>query len=300
VQTIEFPDAMFEPLSLGFSPDGRLLAAWSWGRVCVIDTAGGTVRGVFGQKATGMAELPGAGFTADGRAVIVHSSLNKQPVRVYDLDSGEVLRLGPDKEGGGLEIGPGGRLVYLTHRPRDYWIEVLRWDPLTGAVLPPLAHHKGYLRQLAVSADEKWVAGSTNDTIRVWNIGGKKPPARATRQFQLGTSGCIYGLAISADGAFVAYNGPGLGAGDVRTGQVWQISPRGAPHSREVAFHPARPVLAFSGAGAEVTFYDVAARTELKRYSWGIEKVLATAFSPDGLRCAAAGLGKVVIWDVDA
>lgn len=23
------------------------------------------------------------------------------------------------------------------------------------------------------------------------------------------------------------------------------------------------------------------------------------AFAPDGLRCAAAGLGKVVIWDVD-
>jgi len=32
----------------------------------------------------------------------------------------------------------------------------------------------------------------------------------------------------------------------------------------------------------------------------GFKEVLATAFSPDGLRCAVAGVGKVVVWDVDA
>jgi WD40 repeat protein len=302
MQTIELPDPKFEPLSLGFSADGGLLAAWGWGRACVIDTANGTVRGTFGGKDPGMTELPGTGFTADGRGVIVHSDryTSPSPVSVIDLASGEVLRKCPEKHGSGMEVGPGGRLLYLTHHPRTYWIEIVRWDPLTGETLPAFAHHKGYLRLLAVSADEKWVAGSTNDTIRVWNLGGTKLPSRATRQLQVSTSGCIYGLAISSDGAFVAYNGPGLGAGDVRTGEVWKVADRGAAHSREVAFHPSRPLLAYSGMSAEVKFYDTAARTELKRYAWGIEQVLVTAFSPDGLRCAAAGVGKVVIWDVDA
>ena len=68
---------------------------------------------------------------------------------------------------------------------------------------------------------------------------------------------------------------------------------------REVAFHPSRPILAYSGASAEVAFYDVVARAELKRFAWGIDKTTATAFSDDGLRCAAAGAGKVVVWDVD-
>jgi hypothetical protein len=31
----------------------------------------------------------------------------------------------------------------------------------------------------------------------------------------------------------------------------------------------------------------------------GFSEVCAVGFSPDGLRCAATGPGKVVVWDVD-
>jgi WD40 repeat protein len=298
VQTIELPDPYFRPITLGFSADGRLLAVWAWGRACVIDTAGGTVRGTFGEKYSGLTEVPGAGFTADGRAVIVHNHSAKPPVRAYDLASGAVLRPGPAKCRT-MEVGPGGRLIYLAHELEPSGVEIVRWDPLTGATLPPFARHKGYLRLLAVSGDEKWVAGGSGDEIRVWNLEGSKLPVRATRQFSLPGPITLFGLAISADGAFVAYNPQGVSVGNVRTGEMWKVSDRGAEYSREVSFHPARPVLAFSGGSAEVALSDVVARTELKRYSWGIGEVLATAFSPDGLRCAAASLDKVVIWDVD-
>lgn len=297
MQVIELPDRQFAPLSMAFAPDGGSLAAWSWGRVCVLDTASGTVRRTIGDKVSGMVSVPGVGFTADGRAVVVASRYVKPPVRVYDLDSGEVLREYPDFDG--LEVAPGGR-VYATRHPKPYWVEIVRWNPLTGEVLPPFAHHKGYLRQLAVSADEKWVAGSTAYSVRVWNLGGPRPPARAARQFESAHYSCIYGLALSADGAFVAYNPPGVHVGNVKTGEVWKVSETGARHSREVAFHPSRPLLAYSGAGPEVVFYDVAARAELKRFAWNVGNVTATCFSPDGLRCAAGAAGKVVVWDVDA
>jgi WD40 repeat protein len=299
VQTIALPDEKFQPLNLGFSADGRLLAVWGWSVVYVLDTTSGTVQGVYGQKDIGMTELPGVGFTADGKGVIVYNDSNESPVRVYDLDSGKVVSECPQMRGGAMEVGPGGRLVYLANRPKPYWTHIVRWDPLTGETLPAFALHKHFVRQIAVSADEKWVAGSGSDTIRVWNLGGPKLPDRATRQFRFNSrSACIYGLALSADGAFVAYCGAGVGVGDVRTGEMWSLG-RGTDNSREIAFHPSRPVLACSLGSAEVTFFDVTTRAELKRYAWGFTEVLSTAFAPDGLRCAAAGLGKVVVWDVD-
>jgi WD40 repeat protein len=300
VQTIALPDEKFQPLNLGFSPDGRLLAAWGWSVVYVLDTASGTVQGVYGKKDIGMTELPGVGFTADGKGVLVYNDSNESPVRVYDLDTRKVTRESPKVERGcAMEVGPGGRLVYLSCRPRPYWTFIARWDPLTGKTLPAFALHKHFVRQLAVSADEKWVAGSGSDILRVWNLSGPKLPDRATRQFRLQSRvACIYGLALSADGAFVAYCGAGVGVGDVRTGEMWQLG-SSTQLGREIAFHPSRPVLACSRGSAEVTFFDVTTRTELKQYAWGFAEVLSTCFSPDGLRCAAAGLGKVVVWDVD-
>ena len=153
MQVIELSEAKFEPLSLRFSPDGLLLAAWSWGRVRVLDTATGTVRAMLGEKDVGLGS-PGVGFTADGRAVVASQNRAKPPVHVYDLDSGAVLRRCPDLHGRGVEVGPGGRLVYLTVNWPGRLIEIVRWNPLTGERLPAFGKHKDSLDQLAVSAHD--------------------------------------------------------------------------------------------------------------------------------------------------
>ncbi len=295
MQVIELPDANFEPLSLGFSPDGRLLAGWSWGRVCVLDTATGTVRAMLGEKEIHIAPAPGVGFTADGRGVVGFRDAVTPPVCVYDLDSGAVLRRCPAGLGQAVEVGPGGRFVYLAGGSGE-WVKIVRWNPHTGKGLPAVVRHKGSVRRLAVSADEKWVAGAGGNAVRVWQLDGPKSPAR---EFAV-ADGSVRGLALSSDGAFVAYNGPGVRVANVGTGETWAVSGGGSPYSREIAFHPARPVLAYSGGTGEVALYDTAAHAELTRLAWGIGSVSATAFSPDGLRCAAAGVGKVVVWDVDA
>jgi WD40 repeat protein len=287
-------------MTLAFSPDGRLLAAWGWGRACVLDTASGTVRGVFGSAATFVTALAGVGFTADSRCLVSYREGDRPPVAVYDLESGEVLRRCPEEYGSGVEVGPGGRLVYLAHRLADNAVEIIPWNPLTGEALPPVARHKGFPLKLAISADEKWGAGSSRGTIRLWPLGGGGPRAPASRALTL-DRGQVSGLALSGDGAFVAYCGrhAGVGVGDTSTGELWRVSEQSTTHTREVAFHPSRPLLAFSGGGAEVAFYDAAVQAEVRRFAWGTDRVTATAFSPDGLRCAAATKGKVVIWDVD-
>jgi hypothetical protein len=37
----------------------------------------------------------------------------------------------------------------------------------------------------------------------------------------------------------------------------------------------------------------------LAQYDWGIRELHALCFAPDGMRCAAAGTYKMVVWDVD-
>jgi hypothetical protein len=69
-----------------------------------------------------------------------------------------------------------------------------------------------------------------------------------------------------------------------------------------VAFHPERPLLAFTqnanGVG-EVVFWDAQARAEVARFDFGLGSIGAVAFSLDGCRCATASPTQAVVWDVD-
>jgi WD40 repeat protein len=249
---------------------------------------------------------PGVGFTADCSAVVAfHTRFPGAAVEVHNIDTGAVVRDYASRQGDACEPGPGGKFVYLCSALAPSLVEIVRWNPLTGEKLPGFGRHAGTVRQLAVSADEKWVAGLNADTIRLWNLGAGKLPGRATRQIHIDAPACVMvTLALSSDGVYVATAGlAGMGGavyvGETRTGEVRKIADRDRYSYRELAFHPSRPVLAFSGGTTDVVFWDAAAHSELKRFAWDIGKVQATTFSPDGLRCAAVGAGKVVVWDVD-
>jgi WD40 repeat protein len=248
------------------------------------------------------------GFTADGRYVLAYHDLRPNAsVVVHDLNTGTSVRDYRVIYHEACEVGPGGRLVYVAtvvaaHRGL---VEIVRWNPLTGEKLRPFGRHAYSIQKLAVSGDEKWVAGSNGEIIRVWNLGGKKLPSRATRQLTI-PQALVVELALSFDGAYFAaqtllWTGGTVHLGDVRTGEVWKVADHSRLSGKAIAFHPARALLAYSGGGAEVAFYDAASRAELKRFVWDIGNITAMAFSPDGLRCAAAAHGgKIVIWDVDA
>lgn len=293
-----------KPGALGFSPDSRFLAAWDYGRVLVIDTMTRNVRTLCSKMDVSMSNVPGIGFTADSRGVISQHETHSNPfLRIRDVESGEMTHELTLRYGDAVEIGPGGRFVYLGSREFQKSVAVFRWNPLTDDWLPEFGRHNGYLQQLAVSADEQWVAASTSDLVRVWNIVGGKLPSRALRQFKVDKYAHIYCLALSSDGTFLAARDWKTRVWNVQTGQEWEVAPRqgtdGSDFCREITFHPSRPILAFSGKTDQVGFWDAAAHTEVNRFAWGIGRVQAVAFSPDGLRCAAAGKGKVVVWDVD-
>jgi WD40 repeat protein len=308
MQVFQLPDAKSRPRAVGFAPAGRFVAVWDRCSVSVIDTVAGTVRTLKHEPNPpdeySIGAHPDVGFTTDGQGVIAYHETNPKTeratgaVRVYALESGAVKRQLPLDAGAAVEIGPDSSWVYAAVS-EGRRTGVLRWDPLTGRTLPAFGHVVGYFRQLAVSTDGRWVVGSRWDDVRVWNLGGKEPPTRATKKLEVGDRIIIYALTISSDGAFVAAVTRGVHVWHMKTGTRKTIAPGSSGKGREAVFHPSKPLLALSGGTEDVTFWDAPSRTEVKRYSWGVGQVTALAFSADGLRCAAAGKGKVVVWDVD-
>jgi WD40 repeat protein len=305
------------PDSIAFSPGGRRLAMWERGAVYVVDTLAGTVRTLEGVGGESHVEVSGVGFTADGSSLVADRRRRVgrvERVVVYDVETGAVVRVSPFKPDGAAQPGPGGRLVYESVSVGSY-TEVAAWDPLTGETKSRFGRHKGRLRQLAFSADGKRMAGSGNTVIRIWDIGGPTPPARAARRFDLERHVVVSALALSTDGAFLAASGSHLGTQvwDVTTGERWEPVTASTAFVHNIAFHPSRPLLVCAcEEEREVAFWDVVSRTEVKRFAWDWGSAaarvpewepfgpkVAVCFSPDGLRCAAASAGQVVVWDVD-
>ncbi|HJZ56781.1 MAG TPA: WD40 repeat domain-containing protein [Gemmataceae bacterium] len=71
-------------------------------------------------------------------------------------------------------------------------------------------------------------------------------------------------------------------------------------HFPDLAFHPSGRILATVGNSWAVRFWDTASWAESRVFEWGIGKLQAVAFSPDGTRAAVGSQkGGVMVWDVD-
>ena len=317
MQVIELPAPRFWPDSLGFSPDGRLLAVWEQSRTVVIGPDG-SVRQLaehLHSQDTRATRNPAVGFTADGQGVVaLHIGYKPgggavEEIRVYDVGTGEVKQSQPCWYGSPLAFGPKNQWVYT--RVSDRGIGILRWNPLTGETLPVFGKSGHDIFQIAVSGDGHTVVASIFESVRVLRFRGDKPPSRASKVLPGEPTHSFAALAASSDGRFVAATGQHVHVWDVESGIRQTIAtdvnkPTSKPvplpgnaFGREIEFHPTKPLLAFNAGAGEVVFWDVSAQHELKRYAWGIGSITAIAFSPDGLRCAAAGNSKVVVWDVD-
>jgi WD40 repeat protein len=296
----ELAEASIQPESIGFSPDGRLLAAWTERQVCVIDITAGAARTIWDKGDRYGYCRPGIGFTADSRGVVaLHEPEDREfgdhkALQVHDTKTAEANRKFVEVDVWGMDVGANGLVVVAERYDR-----LVVWNTRTDKRRVAVKWPKGS-QVLALSADGNWVAVSNTDQFRLWNIAGTKPPTRARRQFHTDRNKTIWALAVSANGDYVAATSLGLYVWDVQTGKETRIAKAKPGSGREIAFHPSNPLLAFSGGTREVTFWDAPTRSEVKRFAWKIGTVSAVVFSQDGLRCAAAGKGKVVIWDVDA
>lgn len=305
MQLFQLPNTPDEVNRVAFSPDGRWLAARTPKGVFQVDPSSGEVRTVW-TKDVGYVPLlfnTGLAFTADGSGLMTRPNHDDRFVQVFDLTSvATPSEYRPATYLGAFDTSRDGRTVYaaIERKSRPYGNQIVRWNPDTGRVSTGFAKHGGgTMVNIAVSANENWVAGTNSYEVRVWNIAGGKCPEKAARRFKIAEFGYAPPVALAADGSFVALGGrERLGVWDLRTGEGGQLGLGG--YFGGVAFSPVRPVL-LHGADADVVATAPATRTELRRLHWGIGRIHSVAFAPDGLRCAAGGdSGRVAVWDFDA
>jgi outer membrane protein assembly factor BamB len=292
-----------------FSPDGRYLVVPERDGYWCLDTRTGESHRV---APVGGTVNPGLAFTADGSLVLsVSGNAGVYPLPGVAAGKGAIV---PEQQRLGhwhrvVTSRPDGRTIYASRYDRKR-VFVMGWDGVTLDPLPPprFGGNDGYLLFLTVSGDGSTVAGvivffdESDNELRVWNPPGAGGRSRGRERCRIALTTPVKALALSADGALVATaDRHRVLVRDSATGSELFRYAHGRTTPNAVAFSPVRPLLASGGNDGLVYLREPngTARPPNSQLNWKIGPITGLAFSPDGLRCAAVGKKKVVVWDSD-
>ena len=162
------------------------------------------------------------GLAFDGNLILASS--DKGIYRLYDLGSGKLLQ----------ELKGHQGKVYRAYIHRDKaitagWDNTARvWDLNSGTCLHVLRGHTYAVYSAIITEDEKYITGSSDGTIRVWDSNGKEIREIAYHQdeiFHIEAEGDIL-VSASGDGVCGVFNyktGEVIAEFDDHTDQVWTV-----------------------------------------------------------------------------
>jgi RNA polymerase sigma factor (sigma-70 family) len=279
------------PLSVAFSPDGKLLAAAGQEpMVRVWETAGGKE----------IAHLEGhAGYVTavrffpDGKTLA--SAGHDGTIRVWDLAAQRQLQslVTTGARVQSLAITADGKSVLAGYLNKT----VRRWNLATGKTTwESVSVQTGSVDLLAITGDGQHLAwGGTTQGLHIDDL------ATGKQVHSIQPKGAVQGIACSSEGKFVAWAGQpaGIRVVDVATGKVVREIAKTLGNIRALAFSPDDKFLAASGHDLKVRIWEVASGKEHRTLEGSHGYLMMVAFSPDGKQLAAAGPnGLALMWDV--
>jgi WD40 repeat protein len=231
--------------------------------------------------------------TPDGRTLF--SGDEGGTVRRWDLDA-----LAPDRHrwtlptvAYGVAVSPDGGKVatagwtgWVTVRDPASGREVARWD----------GHGIAAVRVAWAPGGDLLATTGNDDSLKVWDIRGAAPRPVLARSVGVQS----LAVAFSADGRSVASpaGGPSLGVWSVPEGEQIASLDEAVAFS-DVAWHPARRLLAAAGQDGVVRLWDPDRNGVVARLDGHGQGLLQVAFSADGSRLAtASATGLVRVWDL--
>ena len=248
---------------------------------------------------------PAGGFAGalspDGSAFALGSEVGT--VRVLDLRSGRVRRLGSHRSGvRRMTFTPDGRT--LASSDADGGVTV--WDVANGKIIEQLSGHRGQVWGLAVSPDGSTLYSAATDAQAIlWDLAGDR---RLVRSFPLARRFAVIdtprGIAVSPDGrtlAFTHSNGA-VDLIDTRTLKRRRTVRAMQGFAAAVDFSPDGRLLAAAGEHGRVTLRDVETLAPAGELRGLRANSQAVAFSPDGKLLAAAEVDserpRLRVWNV--
>ena len=317
------------PNYVAFSPDGHNLASGNPSGIYIWNIEiGERIHTISGHDS----DVDYAMFTPDGTGIAAADW--SEPLRVWDLETGELLKSVRNAEGSSGAFSPDGRLAAAAHgremriidvetdsvihtlKGHAHNIEALTfspdskaiasvsadktiriWDAATGAPLKTLEGHASYVHSAAYSPDSKAIVSASADkTIRIWDAATGAPLKTLE-----GHTDFVYSAAYSPDGKAI------VSASADKTVRIWDAA-TGAPlktlegHTDFVlsaAYSPDGNTVASGSRDNTVRIWDAAAGALLKTLEGHTRRVKWVGYSPDGKTLASASMdGTVLIWDV--
>lgn len=192
---------------------------------------------------------------------------------------------------------PGSKTVALAR-----YREVSLADAATGKTVETLAGHADTVRNVAFSADGKWLASAGGacakaGEVRIWNVETKQPGPTIT-----GHNDCVYGLAFSPDGKLIATSSYDklIKLWDAATGKEVRTLKDHIDAVYALAFTPDGKRLVSGSADRGVKIWDVASGQRLYTFSDALDAINTIAVDPTGKFVAAGGVDKSIrIWRMD-
>ena len=230
-------------------------------------------------------------YSPDGEIIATYS--DDSTIRLWNPNSGQLLRVIDTIHGAGLEFSPDGSIL-ASGGGNEKVINL--WNPETGALFRVLNVHHAFIGDIAFSPQGDILAtGSRDGHIDIWN-------PKTGELIRSWDAGDLDGLSFSPDGSLIAsggYKDLSVNVWNSNTGTlIHKLKPSGHDVF-DVAFSPEDFTLAAVGWGA-IDIWD--ANTGINRRS--IEKdtgrfLLCVDISQDG-RIIATGKddGEISLWDM--
>lgn len=279
--------------AVAFSPDGKTLAAGSYGRVTLWNLTSARADKVLTNVLGAVNDLR---FSPDGKLLAVAGG---QPsargdLRLYQCRDWKLVATLPGHEDvvASVAFHPDGK--HLASGSFDKSVRI--WNLQTHKVERELTGHSDFVYAVAFSPDGSWLVSASKDrTVKLSETATGK-----SRFTFSGMDQDVLAVAVSADGKRVVSSGyePGLYWWDAQKGARERVQGGHGVAVHEVCFSKDGKLLASAGADRTVRLWNGASSGAAQQTLQAGSIVYAVALSPDGKQVAAGTFdGTVRLWE---